>query len=319
MAETLDWQRDGQDWPHAQASRFVPAGGLRWHVQLMGQGPALWLLHGTGAASHTWRDLLPRLARHYTVVAPDLPGHGFSTSLPARQQSMAGMARALGALAQALSLSPDAVAGHSAGAALALRACLDGLMLPRSVIGLNPALLPFDGPARWIFPPVARLLHGQPWLASLLAGRARDGQALHRLVRSTGSALDDRGLALYARLIASPGHVRGALAMMSDWDLASLQDDLCRAWNLPPVSPVPPDLSASAHSPEPATALPCLHLVTALGDSTVPPAQARRIAATCPGARLHELPGLGHLAHEEAPELFADLIERLLSPVSRGG
>ena len=56
----------------------VAAGGLRWHVQVAGDGPVLLLLHGTGAATHSWRDLLPLLAERFTVVAPDLPGHGRS-------------------------------------------------------------------------------------------------------------------------------------------------------------------------------------------------------------------------------------------------
>ena len=75
---TLDWDRDGQNWPHRQASRFVEAGGIRWHVQIMGQGPVMLLLHGTGAASHSWRDIMPLLAAQFTVVVPDLPGHGFT-------------------------------------------------------------------------------------------------------------------------------------------------------------------------------------------------------------------------------------------------
>ena len=40
----------------------------------MGRGPVLWLLHGTGAASHSWRALVPRLAPSFTLVVPDLPG-----------------------------------------------------------------------------------------------------------------------------------------------------------------------------------------------------------------------------------------------------
>ena len=82
----LDWERDGADWPNRAASRFVTVGAMRWHVQVMGSGPVLLLLHGTGASSHSWRDLAPRLARHFTVLAPDLPGHGFSAQ-PAAEAS----------------------------------------------------------------------------------------------------------------------------------------------------------------------------------------------------------------------------------------
>ena len=81
MGYYLDWAKDGADWPNRQYSRFVEAAGMRWHVQVMGQGPALLLLHGTGAATHSWRDVMPKLAGHYTVVAIDLPGHAFTQRL----------------------------------------------------------------------------------------------------------------------------------------------------------------------------------------------------------------------------------------------
>jgi len=57
-----DWDREGRDWPNRAASRFVQASGLRWHVQVMGEGPTVLMLHGSGAATHSWRDLAPLLA-----------------------------------------------------------------------------------------------------------------------------------------------------------------------------------------------------------------------------------------------------------------
>ena len=49
MSDRLQWRRDGRDWPNRTFSRFVRAGGIDWHVQEMGQGPKLLLLHGTAA------------------------------------------------------------------------------------------------------------------------------------------------------------------------------------------------------------------------------------------------------------------------------
>jgi magnesium chelatase accessory protein len=46
----LVWSRDGGDWPNREASSFVEAAGIRWHVQKMGEGAPL-LLNGTGAAT----------------------------------------------------------------------------------------------------------------------------------------------------------------------------------------------------------------------------------------------------------------------------
>ncbi|MFN5777212.1 MAG: alpha/beta hydrolase, partial [Burkholderiaceae bacterium] len=55
----LDWRDWRDDWPLASCSRFVKAGGVRWHVQQQGRGPVMLLLHGTRASTHTWRDHMP--------------------------------------------------------------------------------------------------------------------------------------------------------------------------------------------------------------------------------------------------------------------
>lgn len=284
MRGPLDWSRDGAFWPHRQASRFVDAGGCHWHVQVLpgapGQ-PVLWLLHGTGAASHSWRALVPLLAPQATLVVPDLPGHGFSAPLP--QTSLPAMARSLAALAAALGLPPTVLVGHSAGAALAVRAVLDGLLAPAQLVGINAALLPFEGLAGRMFAPMARLMARQAWVPWLFARRAGDAAAVQRLVASTGSTLDAQGLALYARLMCSPAHVAGALAMMADWDLEALWRDL-------------PGLQ------------PPLALLVGAQDRTVPPSQAQRVRLKLPATRVQLLAGLGHLAHEEAAQRVADAL-----------
>ena len=121
MSRAPRWDVEGRDWPNRAHSRFVTSGRLRWHVQVMGpqdsSTPVLLLLHGTGAASHSWRALAPILAEHFTVVVPDLPGHGFTSGRPSAGLTMRAMARELGALMGALDIAPHCIIGHSAGAA----------------------------------------------------------------------------------------------------------------------------------------------------------------------------------------------------------
>ena len=85
----LDWERDGADWPLRQYSRFVQTARLRWHVQYAShadaQAPTVLLLHGTGASTHSWRDVFPLLAAQCSVLALDFPGHAF-TATPAPSQ-----------------------------------------------------------------------------------------------------------------------------------------------------------------------------------------------------------------------------------------
>jgi len=270
------------DWPLREHSRVLTVGGLRWHVQCLGRGPAVLLVHGTGAATHTWRGLAPLLARHYTVVAPDLPAHGGTARPDDDRMTLPGMAGGLRALLGALGVEPALAVGHSAGAAILARMCLDGAITPRGLVSLNGALLELPGLPRAVFSPLARLLAASP-LPRLFAWRARDRSAVERLVASTGSQLDAAGVDLYARLVRDPAHVEGVLTMMARWDLGALEADL------------------------PALAVPLL-LVVGLQDGTVPPSEGRRVRDRVPRAELVELPGLGHLAHEERPATVAQLL-----------
>ncbi|WP_432421920.1 alpha/beta fold hydrolase BchO [Rhodoplanes serenus] len=279
----LSWERDGHDWPNRQASHFVEAAGLRWHVQEMGRGPVLLLIHGTGSATHSWRDLMPLLARHFTVVAPDLPGHGF-TEMPARERlSLDGMAEDLHALLQALGRFPAVVAGHSAGAAVLARMCLDGRIGPRALVGLNGAMLPIGGMAGRLLTPFARLLAASAMVPRLFARFAANDGFVERMIRDTGSTLDPAGIAFYRRLTCHPAHVAAAVRMMANW-------------RLPPLARELPHLRTR------------LVLVTGGNDKTIAPDDAARVRVLLPDATLVPLPGLGHLAHEERPDEVAALM-----------
>jgi magnesium chelatase accessory protein len=281
----LDWARDGKDWPNHAASRFVESAGLRWHVQIFGRtdAPVALLLHGTGSASHSWRDLAPMLAESFQVVAPDLPGHGFTARPASTGFSLPRMASSLGSLMRSLELSPAIIVGHSAGAAIAAHMALEGLCTPDLLVGLNGAWLPFSGPLGHWFSPAARMLASSQLAAQAMAHVANQPFVLTHLISGTGSTIDRTGRAAYAQLVASPGHVAAALEMMANWDLRGLEPALTR--------------------------LPCEALLIASdGDQTVAASQSVRIARRIPSCTLHRLPRLGHLAHEEQPRLIADLI-----------
>ena len=282
-ADSPIWHKDGRDWPNRDSSQFVEAGGLTWHVQRMGQGPCLLLLHGTAASTHSWRDLAPILAPHFTLIAPDLPGHGFTTSLSQARVSLAGFSEALHALLKQLQVSPDLVLGHSAGAAIALRMALDGKIAPRVIFSLNGALLPLGDEHAAFFTRAARVMVGLPFVSKLCAWRASKQEVAAKLLRDTGSDIGPRGVELYTRLFGYPGHIRAALMMMAQWELRPLLRDLARL-------------------------TPALFLMVGSRDRAVPPMQARRIQAILPAARIITLEGLGHLAHEEAPQRIADTL-----------
>ena len=209
------------------------------------------------------------------------------------------MAKAIGELLAVLAVKPALMIGHSAGAAIAVRMALDGLAIdglpPRHIVSINGALQPLGGLAGQVFSPVAKLMSALPFVPALFASQARQPAVLQKLIDSTGSQLDAEGMALYAQLVSSPGHAAGALGMMANWDLPQLALDL-------------PRLQAP------------LSLIVASHDRTVPPRQATRLRALWPTSaalakpQLITLPGLGHLAHEEQPELVARHILKLVNP-----
>lgn len=275
------------DWPHRAASRGLRVAGLDWHVQVMGAGPTVVLLHGTGASTHSWAELMPALAEVATVVVPDLPGHGFTRGARMEELSLPRVAADLEALMQALQTCcgvgpPVLVAGHSAGAPLAVRWALDGATPPRAIVGFNPSLVPppasYDWVSAWLHP----LATSAP-VASLLARLGGPTGLVDRLLDSTGSRLPPAQRARYARLFSDPAHVRGAMGFMAAADLPAL-------------------LQAG-----PALRVP-VHFVLGRQDSWVPETALQRvIAQSFPQARVQSWEG-GHLLHEVEPQRAVTLL-----------
>jgi magnesium chelatase accessory protein len=275
------------DWPNRSFSRVFRGPVHEWHVQDCGTGKRVLLLHGAGGSVHSYRTLLPLLAEHFHVLAPDLPGHGFTRLGSLSRSGLEPMAKDLAALCASLDFRPEAIIGHSAGAAIALRMAV-GLPGIR-IVGINPALGKFEGVAGVLFPVVAKLLAALPFTARLFSGTAARPDRIRSLIDNTGSHIDPEGIALYQRLISREPHVKGALSMMAQWDL----DDLLAS--LPEVD------------------APTL-FITGSDDQTVPPRVARAAARRMPDARVTELAGYGHLVHEEAPDRVAELCRDFIDP-----
>jgi magnesium chelatase accessory protein len=289
MYRKPNWSREGAHWPNRDASQFIRAGGLNWHVQIMGRGPVLLLLHGTGAATHSWAAIMPLLAKHYTIVAPDLPGHGFTGTPSGAGLSLPGMSTLIKTLITALNIAPVAVIGHSAGAALGAELILSHDLPIAHLIAINGAFKPFDGPAAHVFPAVAKMIALNPITILALATGGGDKGRVTRLLAGTGSKIDQESINHYATLFGSPGHVNGVMGMMARWELAKL---------------VPRLSSLKAH----------LTLIVGMGDLTISPTVSRDVRDKVPNAKIVEIPRLGHLAHEEAPQSVADAIEAALNP-----
>lgn len=295
MAELVALRRPPW-WPLAEHSQQLRVGSTDWHFQRLGRrgAPVVLLLHGTGAGSHSFRQLAPLLARHAEVVVPDLPGHGYTQIAPSQALSLPAVAQALSELLQALQLRPALVVGHSAGAAVALRMALDGTIAPDLLVSINGAILPLQGPLGRLFLPAARLLVVNPLVPHAFATWAGVPAVARRLLQGTGSLVDAAGQRCYAELISQPAHVAGALRLMASWQLEPLAADLPRL-----------------HTP--------LLLLAGRDDRTLPASHAWRVHGVLPASRVVMLDGLGHLAHEEAAAPVAQHIEAAWRELRQGG
>ena len=274
------------DWPGRADSRIVAAPPHRWHVQVTGEGPDVLLLHGAGSSTHSWARLAPHLAARHRVIALDLPGHGWTRS-PRGRARLSDVAADIATLCAQEGWRPRLVVGHSAGGAISLELARQGRILPERLVIVNGALENFRGAAGWLFPIMAKMLALNPFTGLLISQGNRSVQQVRSILSTAGSELDEEALALYARLIQRRPHVDGTLAMMAQWSL----DDLNRA--LPRI------------------ATPTLFL-HGERDGAVDIRVAERAASAMPAARLVRLPGVGHLAQEEAPERVATEIAQFV-------
>jgi magnesium chelatase accessory protein len=258
------------DWPlRAHAGRIRARHD--WWVVEHGQGPEVLLLHGAGGSGHSFRDLAPLLTGHRCLI-PDLPGQGFTRPGTRGRFGIQPMAEDLAALCRAAGWQPKLVIGHSAGVPLALQ--LSTLMPLRAVIGLNAALGQFEGAAGFLFPLLARALAATPFVPALVSRMWGTEAKVRQLIEGTGSRLDAAGIAQYLTLVRRAAHVDGTLGMMAAWRVDRLM--------------------AGA----PGLSVPTL-LIANAGDRVVPPRISQEAARMLPRADLREMPGLGHLSHEE--------------------
>ncbi|MCU0803386.1 MAG: alpha/beta fold hydrolase [Rhodobacteraceae bacterium] len=268
-------------WPNRDKGRHIRTRPHDWWVVEDGTGPTILLLHGAGGSGHSFAPLLPYLTPHYRCIIPDLPGQGFTRAGARGRFGLDPTADDLATFCDLNGIAPAAIIGHSAGAAIALR--LSEILSLQGVVGINAALGTFEGLAGTLFPMLARGFASIPFLPSVIARTWGNAARVNGLLDGTGSQLSPEARAQYLTLVQSAAHIDGALGMMSQWNLTPL-------------------VSRLGSNPVPTL------LITGDKDRTVPPRISRDAAARMPAAQYAELPGLGHLAQEEAPKDIADLI-----------
>ncbi|RDH79542.1 alpha/beta fold hydrolase [Mycolicibacterium moriokaense] len=257
-----------------------------------GQGEVLLLIHGMAGSSQTWREILPRLAKRYRVIAPDLLGHGQSAK-PRTDYSLGAFAVGLRDLLDELDVDSATIVGHSLGGGIAMQFLYQHPDYCRRLILISSGGLGQD--VGWILrllsAPGAELV--MPVIAPEFVLRA--GNSVRSWLTSTGLR-SPRGAEIWnAYSSFSDASTRAAFLRT----LRSVVDYRGQSVSALNRLTLKADLPALAIWGEDDTIIPVDHGYAAL--------QMR------PETRLEVLPGVGHFAHVEAPAQVADLIEDFIT------
>jgi pimeloyl-ACP methyl ester carboxylesterase len=256
-----------------------------------GEGPVLLLVHGIAGTCENWREAIEPLARHHTVIAPDLPGHGASQAA-AGDYSIGALASGLRDLLLTLGHERATVVGHSLGGGVAMQLAYQyPEMIERLVLvssgGLGPEVSPMLR---------AAALPGADLFISATAGA---GQRL-------GSALG-RGLAAIGlRPSADLAEVARGYASLTDPARRAAFLDTLRAVVGTRGQRV--DASDRLYLAE---AVPVL-IVWGARDSIIPVRHGEDAVRAIRGGRLEVFEDVGHLPQLEAPGRFIAVLERFL-------
>ncbi len=258
-----------------------------------GWGPVVVLIHGITGSSDTWADVIEPLAEHYTVVAPDLLGHGESAK-PRGDYSLGAYASGIRDLLGALGHDRGTIVGHSLGGGVAMQMayqfperCERLVLVSSGGLGrevhamLRAATLPFS---ELVLPLLAssRLLNATASAGSLL-GRLglRAGPDLEEMWRGFSSLNDvgARGAFIQTlRGIVDPGGQR-----------VNATDRLYLAQRVPTM------------------------LLWGENDPIIPVAHGRAAHDLIPGSTFHSFEDAGHFPHRTDPREFVRCLEAFIA------
>lgn len=270
---------------HAEHSWFTTIGGLRIHYQEVGDenAPPVILIHGFISSNLVWSDVfLPLAAKGFRVIAPDLPGYGYSDKPPDGRYTIVAQAHAVLRLMDRLGIEKATIVGASYGGAVAATIALDNperverLVLvgtvsndePKKKLLLRISRLPIIGDI------VTPLFLGSRWVL-----RKRTEQVYRRI----GHPLDEHKLAARHHLLATANVHRAMIRTARRWNANRIQRE-----------------ASLIRSPT--------MLVWGDTDTHIPISEAYRLRDAIPNSKLVIFRNCGHLPPTEYPEKFVEVV-----------
>jgi len=263
---------------HGQEIAYVAAGS----------GPSVLLIHGMAGSSSVWRHVIPGLAEHYTVIAPDLLGHGESDK-PRADYSLGAYATGLRDLLIALDIARATIVGQSFGGGVAMQfayqypeRCERVVLVDSGGLGneVHPILCALSVPgAEWLLPIgcAPALRHIGDSLVRWLERRGwRPGPVTTEIGRSYASLADTQARRAFLHTLRSVVDHIG--------QRVSARDKLYLQSELPTL------------------------IIWGTRDRTIPVEHGIQAHSTIQGSRLELFEGAGHFPHCEQPARFVRVV-----------
>jgi pimeloyl-ACP methyl ester carboxylesterase len=254
----------------------------------VGSGPALLLLHGLGCDHTTWSSVIATLARRYTVIAPDLLGHGRSGK-PRADYSVGGYANGMRDLLTMLGVDTATVVGHSFGGGVAMQfayqfperterlvlvapggigrevsAIIRAISLPGFQAAVGLATLPLA---------LQAATTGLRLLARSGLARTRDLDEVAQIVRHLA---DPAARAAITHVVRAVVDWRGQVVTMADRAYLTQAMPMCVVWGSE--------------------------------DAVIPVSHARMAREIAPSATVEVISNAGHFPHKDHPQRFVKIV-----------
>jgi pimeloyl-ACP methyl ester carboxylesterase len=268
--------------------RHIDIHGHQVAYRTAGDGPVIVLIHGMARSSATWRAAIPVLAKRFTVIAPDLLGHGESEK-PRGDYSLGAFASGVRDVLLALGHERATVVGHSLGGGVAMQFayqfpdhCERLVLVSSGGLGdeVNLLLRLLTLPGAELVLPVAcnTWVHDagknvSRWLGNI---GLHTGAHLDEIWESYGSLTDGPTRTAFVHTLRSVVDVSG--------QRVSAADRLYLAAAVPTL------------------------IVWGSRDHIIPVSQGYATHAAIAGSQLHVFDGDGHFPHCEHPTEFAELV-----------
>ncbi|MCW2855013.1 MAG: hsaD 3 [Marmoricola sp.] len=268
--------------------QYVTIHGHRRAYVKTGAGPALLLLHGLGCDHTTWDPVIEKLAKKYTVIAPDLLGHGQSAK-PRADYSVGGYANGMRDLLTVLNIDKVTVVGHSLGGGVAMQFAYQFPERTERMVLVAPGGL---GPE---VTPMIRMV-GLPGFKTAMAVLTLPG------IRHVGIA----GMRALSRTGLAATHDLDEVADIYD----SFKDAGARSAIAHVVRAVVDTRGQIVTMVDRAYLTQAMPMLVVWGteDKVIPVKHAETVAAIAPGAQVEVLGNSGHFPHKDHPDLFVKIL-----------